>query len=316
MDGQRLETQYKDHLSTYRVWEQQEHATDWILLQKNLGTRLSLDELAIHCGELYTVLTNKSAKGKKGAIVAMVKGTKVRDVAAILMKIPEKQRLSVTEVTADMADNMMAIIRIAFPNAQIVTDRFHVQQLVSAAVQEIRISLRREAMQTENAARKEARAAGKRFYPTTHANGDTDKQLLARSRHLLFKPHGRWTSSQQERARALWKAYPILTEAYDLAMAFRGVYEHGTTIEDGKQRLHRWYATVEKKLAAQEQLEPFRTPMETVQGYEETILNYFRERSTNAAAESFNAKLKGFRTLVRGVSDVPFFLYRVVMLYG
>jgi hypothetical protein len=28
-------------------------------------------------GELYTILTNKAAKGKKGTIVAMIAGTKV-----------------------------------------------------------------------------------------------------------------------------------------------------------------------------------------------------------------------------------------------
>ncbi|MDN3672773.1 hypothetical protein QWY99_06875 [Flavobacterium branchiarum] len=37
---------------------------------------LSLDETSLSNGELYTVLTNKAAKGKKGAIVAIVKGTK------------------------------------------------------------------------------------------------------------------------------------------------------------------------------------------------------------------------------------------------
>ncbi|HBR80691.1 TPA: DDE transposase, partial [Candidatus Uhrbacteria bacterium] len=47
-----------------------------------------------------------------------------------------------------------------------------------------------------------------------------------------------------------------------------------------------------------------------------TILNYFNHRSTNASAESFNAKLKGFRALVRGVRDVKFFLFRVGKIYG
>ncbi|MFH1030469.1 MAG: DDE transposase, partial [bacterium] len=34
------------------------------------------------------------------------------------------------------------------------------------------------------------------------------------------------------------------------------------------------------------------------------------------SAESFNAKLKGFRTIVRGVRDKKFFLFRVAKLYG
>ncbi|MGL5979890.1 MAG: transposase [Phocaeicola sp.] len=46
------------------------------------------------------------------------------------------------------------------------------------------------------------------------------------------------------------------------------------------------------------------------------ILNFFNNRATNASAECFNAKLKKFRVDLRGVNDVPFFLYRVVNIYA
>jgi transposase len=55
---------------------------------------------------------------------------------------------------------------------------------------------------------------------------------------------------------------------------------------------------------------------ESIRLHEETILNYFPNRSTNAAAESFNAKLKNFRTVVRGVVDKKFHLFRVAKLYA
>jgi len=38
---------------------------------------LSIDETAFTNGDLYTILTNKDAKGKKGSIVAIIKGVKV-----------------------------------------------------------------------------------------------------------------------------------------------------------------------------------------------------------------------------------------------
>jgi hypothetical protein len=44
---------------------------------------LSIDETSLSNGELYTILTNKAAKGKKGAIVAMIAGTKAQTVIAI-----------------------------------------------------------------------------------------------------------------------------------------------------------------------------------------------------------------------------------------
>lgn len=286
------------------------------MFPNNLGPRLSIDETAIQRDELYTVVTNKAARGKRGALVAMVKGTKVEDVAAALLRIPLNQRAIVTEVTLDMADTMAAIVRRVFPNATLVTDRFHVQQLIAEALQELRITFRKAAIQTENAGRKAARAVGAAFAPMVYANGDTTKQLLARSRYLLFKPTGQWTDSQRERAGILFTEHPTLKIAYDLSMMFRGCYEQAVTVGDGRARLHAWYAKVTEKAKAHEELEVFTTPMETVQEHEETILNYFLHRSTNASAESFNAKLKGFRALVRGVNDLPFFLYRVSRLYA
>lgn len=40
------------------------------------------------------------------------------------------------------------------------------------------------------------------------------------------------------------------------------------------------------------------------------------KRETNTSAESFNAKIKGFRSLIRGVRDRKFFLYRISKIYG
>ncbi|WP_429413466.1 transposase [Roseimarinus sediminis] len=47
-----------------------------------------------------------------------------------------------------------------------------------------------------------------------------------------------------------------------------------------------------------------------------TILNYFINRITNASAESFNAKIKAFRSQFRGVRNIPFFLYRLAKIYA
>ena len=46
------------------------------------------------------------------------------------------------------------------------------------------------------------------------------------------------------------------------------------------------------------------------------IINYFEQRSTNASAESFNAKIKAFRAQFRGVSDIPFFIFRLTKLFA
>ena len=111
---------------------------------------MSLDETALSKGELYTILTNKSAKGQKGAIIAIVKGTKAEDIIKVLSKISVERRNMVKEVTVDMAGSMNLIAKKCFPKTDIVTDRFHVQKLALDAVQEIRIKIRWSVMDAEN----------------------------------------------------------------------------------------------------------------------------------------------------------------------
>jgi transposase len=104
-------------MGDFKNWDQISHAKQWLVFPKNIGKRLSIDETSLSNGELYTILTIKTAKGKKGAIVAMVAGTKAETVIAIIEKIPIKIRNQVTEITLNIAANMGLIAKKCFPNA-------------------------------------------------------------------------------------------------------------------------------------------------------------------------------------------------------
>ena len=311
LPAKEFEKQYKDHLSGFRDWEQLKHADKWILHENNVGAHIAIDETALSNGELYTIVTNKAAHGKKGALIAIVQGIKVADVAKVLSRIDAIERTLVTEVTLDMSPAMEAIVKQSFPRARLVTDRFHVQQLVSEAVQEVRMSFRRVAIKEENEALLKAKENRVRYAPEIYSNGDTKKQLLARSRHLVFKPENKWHSSQKERADILFKEFPKIKKAYYLSMMFRNGYENSQTREEASEVFSKWYTKV-----SESDITEFLLPASTIRAHEDTILNYFVNRSTNASAESFNAKLKGFRALVRGVGDKKFFLFRISKIYG
>ena len=66
-----------------------------MLFSENIGEYLSIDETAFTNVALDTIVTNKAAKGKKGALVAMVKGTKAETVIRILLKILIEKRYKV-----------------------------------------------------------------------------------------------------------------------------------------------------------------------------------------------------------------------------
>src|SRR3989338_8893476 len=162
-----FERQYKDHLSDFHSWNQFAHASDWLLFEENLGTHLSLDETSI---------------------------------SNVFNKISFAKRKEVLEVTLDFSSSMEIAARSSFPNARLTTDRFHVQQLVCEALQQMRITLRWKAIQEENEDVKQAKKNNKHYKEKIYTNGDTKKQLLARSRYLLFKPENQLTVRQKQRA--------------------------------------------------------------------------------------------------------------------
>ena len=78
MDGKQLQDQYRNHLSDFHDWKQKPHAENWTLFPENISQQLSIDETSFSNGELYTIVSSKSAKGRKGTILATVKGDKGR----------------------------------------------------------------------------------------------------------------------------------------------------------------------------------------------------------------------------------------------
>ncbi|MEZ7516745.1 transposase [Flavobacterium frigidarium] len=306
-----MQYQYKDYLSDFKAWKQKSHAKQWLVFPENIGKRLSIDETSLSNGELYTIVTNKAGKGRKGTIVAMVAGTKAETVIAILEKIPLKLRNSVTEITLDMAANMGLIAKKCFSNAVRVTDRFHVQKLALEALQEIRIKYRWQAIDMENEAIEKAKISKTKYEPIILSNGDTIKQLLARSRYILYKNKSKWTQNQTQRAKLLFELFPDIEKAYQLAQDLRNVFENTTDKIYGLTKLAIWHEKV-----AQAEFKSFNTISRSIQNHYQTIVNYFDNRSTNASAESFNAKIKAFRSQFRGVRNIDFFLFRLTNIYA
>lgn len=78
-----------------------------------------------------------------------------------------------------------------------------------------------------------------------------------------------------------------------------------------RAKLALWYNEIEEY-----GYETFTTVANSIENHYERILNYFVNRSTNAAAEAFNAKIKAFRASFRGVVDTRFFLFRLANVYA
>lgn len=311
INGNQLGQQYKDFLSDYQTWEQKEHAQEWLLFPENIGPNLSIDETSLSNGDLYTVLTNKEGKGKKGSLVAIIEGTQADNIISVLNRIPEQSRELVAEVTLDMSGSMNKIVKSCFTKATLVIDRFHVQKLSYDALQQMRIEHRWDAINEETNDIANARENKKIYIAPVFNNGDTKKQLLARSRYLLFKSGEKWTPKQKERARILFEQYPDIKKAYSLTHSLRMIFSQTQVKGVAYTKLARWYNDV-----TESEFKSFNTISATIYSHYQNILNFFDNRSTNASAESFNAKIKAFRATQRGVTDIAFFLFRLSKIYA
>jgi len=140
-----------------------------------------------------SILSNKEAHGRKGCLVAIVKGTKAKEVTSILKKIPEVVRLQVEEVRLDFSDSMPQIVSACFPKAMITLARFHHQQFCLEALQEIRIGHRREVMTEVANARDDFRAMIKDLIKSRKPLVDADDKPIRSNAAYHVRQGGRKT---------------------------------------------------------------------------------------------------------------------------
>ena len=305
VNGKYFAELYRDRISGYAEWCGSELCSGFYFNSDNIGPYMSLDETCLSNGEVWTFLTNKEGHGGKGTLADAIPGTRSDEIISILIGAMGKSvRRRVKEVTCDLSPSMMLIAAEVFYNAHVVNDRFHVQQVYNDAVDEIRIDMRRQLIAEEN-------NRDKSGAPVTYSNGETMRQILARSKHTLMMSQNKWTDIQRHRANILFRHYPILKAAYHLAMELRQIFNAKISPAKAMGRMNKWYELV-MALGNNN----FRSVIKTFRNHAPTILNYFRRRATNASAEAFNSKVKIFRSQMRGVRDRDFFIFRLVKLYA
>lgn len=305
VNGKHFADLYRNRISGYHDWCDTELSCGFYFNASNIGPYMSLDETCLSSGEVWTFLTNKEGKGGRGTLAAAIPGTRSDEIISILVNAMGKSvRRKVKEVTCDLSPSMMLIATEVFCNAYVVNDRFHVQQVYNEAVDEIRIDIRRRLLAEEN-------GRDKSDHPITYSNGETMRQILARSKHTLMMSSNKWNDIQRHRINILFKHFPILKAAYTMAMELRKIFNTMTTPTKAIKKLNDWFEKVRQLGNAN-----FRSVIKTFKNHAPTILNYFRRRATNASAEAFNSKVKIFRAQMRGVRDRDFFIFRLVKLYA
>ncbi len=141
-------------------------------------------------------------------------------------------------------------------------------------------------------------------------NGDAIKQLMARSRYLLYGKQDNWSKDQHDRAALLFYRYPDIQKAYDLSQQLSWIFNSTADKLYAFATLAKW--NERSNNPASNPLIQYPKPFL----HHKKILNYFDNRSINASAASFNTKIKAFRSQFKGVGDINFFLFRLTKLFA
>ena len=125
-------------------------------------------------------------KNKK-SVIAIINGIEAKIIGEVLLKLPLESRNKVKEISLDMAPNMALTSRNCFTKSNLVIDHFHVVRLVCDSIQHLPTQLRWKVIDNENEAIKKAKKQGLKYKAEILTNGDTLRELLVRSKYLLYK---------------------------------------------------------------------------------------------------------------------------------
>lgn len=350
MSSKKLFRWYKDVLSGYKGPAQQRHlqktgasrspgssakstvSSDLkipILNEKNMGSTICIDEKNIN-GDCYTIVSNPETN----KIVLMVNTLRASQIVYLMRSnISQEALFAVSCVTRDMAPNYDWVARELFPNAYQVADKFHVVKNIIDQVQSVRIRYRQELLrkqrELEEASRKQPKLQPDpkiqrelKDLKKELSNGDTQLQLLQRSKGLLHKLPNEHSASQKLRARLLFRLFPDIKEAYKFSVALRKWYQRpmrdGTSITPSRHLLER-----KKKALLEIITNHLSSSCEEVKNIAHfmvkhigEICNYFLGYKTNASAEALNQNLQRFIAINYGARNRDFFLYRIAVHFS
>ena len=224
---------------------------------KNIG----VDEVSYRKGHRYLTLVSNHDTGR---IVWAQEGKSAEPFAAFFKELGPKRCEAIELVSMDMSEAYIQTARDYVPNAQIVFDRFHVQRLVSDAVDQAR---REEWRRLKEASQEEA-------------------QEIKGLRWALLKNPWNLTATQSDRLSGLQQENAKLYRAYLLKESFAGILDRRQP-NVARDKLKDWLSW-----ASRSRLPGFVKAARTIRKHLEDIVAYIRFRFTNAVAEGLNNKVR------------------------
>jgi transposase len=295
--GAHAEVARDERTSRYQVCRAFDVAGDDLVARRENGPprRLSLDEAHHRRGrELATVVSDLDRR----RVIEVLPGCQRKVIERWLSGLPDDVRAGIEVVSIDPSEAYRQAIRAALPDARIVCDRFHLVRGANTALDAVRRERQRDARAKRP---KGTRRSGQhvRWRPE-----------LYQARHRLLKASERLNPRERHRLCDLFARDPIVAEAWGLKEAFRDIYR-ASSRTDAEQRLATFLRAVDHAgLAA------FDAFAKGIRSWQEELLGYFDEPTTNGYAEGVINKVKVIKRRAYGLPTFNGFRKRVVIACG
>jgi transposase len=267
----------------------------WLVLEKQVekaraAQRLegvqtvSVDEVSRAKGHEYlTILSQPKTESNPARVLAVAEGREAAAVAQAQRPLTQRglDPLRVEQVCQDMSAAYLKGTRETYPNAEIIFDCFHVVQLATRAVDEVR---RRE----------------RKIFP----------QELKDTRWLLLKGYEKLDEEQKKRLRAVRTSHLQTGKAYNLLDALRATLQMKSA-EEAERELFWWC-----QWASRSRIKEMVKVSRTIQDHWSGVCAYLWTKVTNAAAEALNGIIQTVKRKARGFKTVKNFATIIYLVAG
>lgn len=242
-------------------------------------TTLGIDETSAKKGHDYVTI---AVDMKQRRVVHAGRGRGVKTVAGISTHLQQRGSApeKVSQVCIDLSTAFISGVSHEFENAAITFDRFHIQQLLNKAMDEVRRKERRE------------------------------HQILKHHKYTFLKNSANLTQQQKQQRDQLIKLFPTLGQAYRFKELFEDFWDMNDP-EEAEAFLKYWCDLVQKS-----EIFPFHKFVSIIKTHWSGIINYIHSKMTNGILEGINSKIQLAKRRARGYRNIDNFINMIYFIAG
>lgn len=264
-----------------RLWRVLHHYVETARAQADYAevARIGVDETAARRGHDYiSLFVDLDAK----RLLFATPGKDSQTVAAFTEDLAGHggDANLIHEVACDMSPAFTKGVADELPHAALTYDRFHVMQMMGAAVDQVR----REEVRTQ--------------------------QALKGTRYLWLTNLDNLRPTQQEQLTALRRQQLKTGRAYALRLGLQELYAQPNRAS-GAAYLQRWYFW-----ATHSRLEPIRKVARSIKAHGDGILNWFHSQATTGLLEGINSLVQAAKARARGYRSTRNLIAMAYLLAG